>query len=432
MIRAGRLTYIAIAVAAQQIAASGAVPVRQTIHSPEYRTLLVYPENRRYEAPVIHGTGSDERITVSFDLMGDERRYLRYELIHCDENWEPERLTPAELTRGFNEGQIEDAEYSRGTVSRYVNYRLQIPNEDVSPLLSGNWTVRVYEEDRPETTVLEARFMIAEDAVDITGQTSGRTDIDTNAGHQQLEVTVDTHGSGVRDIAGDMRLVISQNGRSDNCVMVSTPLRMEGSKAVYAHDSDLIFDGGNEYRRFESVSLTYRGLHVAAIGTTTEGEERESSEGEETYVVELEPDRPRAESGYEYDSTQQGRYTIAAEDTDNPDSEGEYALTLFALEMDEVDGGSVYVEGDLTGRRLDESSRMIYNRESGRYELGLRLKQGSYNYQYVTVGPGDTMGKTKMTEGDSYRTLNEYGIAVYYRRQGDRYTRLLGYGVIRN
>lgn len=388
----------------------------EDLKEPSIKSLTVYPSARRYDAPVLHRSSPDEKIVISFDELTDERRYLRYELIHCDADWQREELSPSELTEGFNEGRIDDVEHSQGTVSQYVNYRLVIPNEEVNPKLSGNWVVRVYDEENPEATVLSTRFMIVEDAVNISGEVTGRTDREYNDGLQQLSVTVDTQRSGVRNVYSDLQMRIDQNGRPDSRRALSTPLRATGSKAVYEHQDGLIFDGGKEYRRFETVSTSYPGMNVERVVFH-----------EPAYQFDLYTDYPRSGSDYEYDQTQSGRFTIDSGDNTEPDTESEYVWVNFTLDMAEQSGAEVYIEGDLTGRRYDAGSRMDYNREAGRYEKSLLLKQGSYNYQYVLKPAGQEVALTGPIEGNSYRTANEYGVAVYYRAPGDRYTRLLGY-----
>lgn len=43
----------------------------------------------------------------------------------------------SEYIDGFNIADIEDYALSQATTVHYVNYRLSIPNRDMSPMLSG-------------------------------------------------------------------------------------------------------------------------------------------------------------------------------------------------------------------------------------------------------------------------------------------------------
>ena len=60
------------------------------------------------------------------------------------------------------------------------------------------------------------------------------------------------------------------------------------------------------------------------------------------------------------------------------------------------------------------------------------MKQGNYNYQYLFVPEGQTVGQTAPIEGDFFETENKYSVYVYYRPMGARYDRLIGVSTIRN
>jgi hypothetical protein len=118
---------------------------------------------------------------------------------------------------------------------------------------------------------------------------------------------------------------------------------------------------------------------------------------------------------------------------DNVDNEteSEYIITHFRLEMPQLSGGELYLHGDLTNGRFSEEYRMEYNLMEHAYELVIPLKQGSYNYQYLFVPDGSTVGSTSETEGDFYQTENEYSVYVYHRPFGERYDHLVGFNKIK-
>ena len=90
----------------------------------------------------------------------------------------------------------------------------------------------------------------------------------------------------------------------------------------------------------------------------------------------------------------------------------------------------VYVEGDLTLRRFDQASRMVYNHAAGQYECTLLLKQGAYNYCYLAVSHCAAEALTGPVEGDSHATVNEYTVFVYHNPPGGRYQRLIGMATV--
>ena len=65
---------------------------------------------------------------------------------------------------------------------------------------------------------------------------------------------------------------------------------------------------------------------------------------------------------------------------------------------------------------------MTYNEEAECYEASVLLKQGYYDYQYITAD-----GATHKTMNDFWQTENEYQTFIYYRETGGRYDRIVGY-----
>lgn len=315
---------------------------------------------------------------------------------------------------------MEDYEFSRATLVHYVHYTITIPNREVRITEPGNYLLRVYDESDPEETLLQARFGVSDFSAGVFVGVSSLTDIDANRSHQQVDFTVDIqHVAGIDDPFNDLKVVVSQNGRLDNEVVLTAPQRVLGNRVIYEHLRPLIFDAGNEYRRFETVSTSYPGMRVENI--TYESP---------IYNMWLYTDTPRAGESYSYDSTQHGRFFIREYSSSRSDTEADYVMTNFALEMPELPDADIFIDGDLTQRRFDPLSRMVYNHATGRYEQSLLLKQGAYNYNYLTVPSGSEKGATGPVEGDFHQTTNEYTVKVYHRPRGSRFDRLIGVGMV--
>lgn len=414
---------ICLLAAALSQRAQAAENTRTGIFHEQCRTLTVIVDGNPQAPPVITLADPPGTLTVGFDMLGDEREYLRYSIYHCNADWSISNLTDMEVFDGFNLADITDYAFSRATSVHYVHYSISLPNDEFRFRLSGNYLLRVYPENDPEEIYLQVRFMVSETAANIRGQVDTATDIDYNDAHQQLSFTVDLANNAVRDPFNDLKVIVSQNNRTDNSVQFTHPTRMSGSSAVYEHIPKLIFPAGNEYRRMETVQITYPGMGVEDIEYHAP-----------YYHHLLKTDTPRHSRPYAYDQTQHGRFLVREYNATDPDTEADYTVVHFTLEMLPLPDAEVYLEGDLTGRRLDESSRMIYDTEAGAYRKALLLKQGAYNYQYLAA-PHARAGKafagsTAQVEGDKFQTVNEYEIAVYYREPSERYDRLLGYTLL--
>ncbi len=379
------------------------------------RTLEARIEGAPLAPPVIF-MGTPDRLTVSFDRLGDDQEYFRYSLEHCTAQWRPSGLIASEFVDGFNEAAVEDYEFSRATTIHYVHYSLTIPNAGMRPLISGNYLLKIYPEYEPESPIAQVRFCVCEPiAPIIAAEASAQTDRGFRNRLQQVSFGVELERAMVDDPYNDLFITVSQNGRLDNETAVRQPLRLQGSRAIYEHRPELIFPAGNEYRRFETVNVNYPGMRVEDISYTYP-----------YYHFTLQTDEPRAGEQYLYDSTQHGRFLVREYNSADSDTEADYAVVHFALDAQLPEGTAVFLDGDLVNRRFDDSSRMLYNPSTGLYERALLLKQGSYNYQYLAVPPGGRRGETSLIEGDKWQTVNEYLIKVYHRRRGERYDRLIG------
>ena len=405
--------YCALALA---IAANGQRVDTMTGISNDYIKTLQVTLNEDELAPAVMILNSEDRLTFSFDHISTDREYLRYELVHCNANWQPSGLVDSEFLDGFNQGDIRDYDFSRATTTHYVHYWFSIPNEEVRPKLSGNYLVRVYPENDPDDIWLQCRFMVSEQTAVIGSELTSRTDIDFNKSHQQLAISVDSERSNVEDPFNDLTVMIQQNGRYDNEVALRQPQMMSGRNvSIYQHQSPLIFEAGNEYRRMEFGSTQYPSMGVDHI-----------EYNDPYYHIALFTDEPRKDQMYLYDQTQHGRFFVREYNSAQSEVEADYVVVHFTLEMPEQKDAMIFLDGDFTNRKFDPNALMTYNRATGLYERNMLLKQGAYNYQYLLVPNGKNRGYTAEIEGDKYQTVNEYLIKVYARHPGDRHDRLIG------
>lgn len=383
------------------------------IFRADVRTLRVTVADNIFAPPMVV-LGAGDCLDISFDQLAEDRSYLRFRAVRCDADWQPSTIAESEWLDGFNESAIEDYAFSRATTVHYVNYHFSFPNEDISPTLSGNYLLEVYSEDDPEEVWLQVRTMISEQVADVAVEISSRTDIDYNDQHQQLAISVDTEHAGVANPFNDLRVVVQQNGRIDNEVTLIHPLRLSGHSAIFEHADPLIFEAGNEYRRMEIISTQFPSIGVDRIEYL-----------HPYYHFTLFTDEPRYGRGYAYDSTQHGRFFIREYNSAESDTEADYAVVHFILDQPQLDGWTIYLDGDFTCRRFDQASIVPFNPATGRYEKAVLLKQGAYNYQYLAVRTGESVGTPRIIEGNKYQTTNEYLIKVYTRGPVDRTDRLI-------
>lgn len=392
-------------------------PYETRSFSDRFKTLRTQVEGRELFPPIID-LNTNEHITISFDEMTEEVSYLQYSLVHCNADWRPSVLSDLEYLDGFNTNPIEEFDFSMATFAHYVHYSLTLPNEDVQFKVSGNYVLLVYPENEPERVLLQVCFSVYENNILVAPSVTSRTDIDYNREHQQVSVTLNANNYRIQNPYNELKVSVTQNGRRDNEVIVNRPLRIQGSQIFFDHDRNLIFEAGNEFRRFEMVATRYAGLGVANI-----------YHFDPYYHVELTPVKPRSESSYLYDQTQNGRFVIRQSGASNSDTEADYFVVHFTLDSDPIPGGKIYIDGELTNHLYSPYNEMVYNPQNEQYEKTLLLKQGSYNYQYLFLPDGTRTATAAPVEGNYYQTVNEYLVKVYHRAPGERYDRLIGIGM---
>ncbi|MDH6303795.1 hypothetical protein M2459_000127 [Parabacteroides sp. PF5-5] len=384
------------------------------VFTNQIKTLQVKQAGELISTPIIE-LDSDQQIEISFDALEHNYNRFGWAIVHCDADWTPSSLSPLEYLTGFQGLTVDDFATSMSTSTQYTNYILTLPNDDVQFKVSGNYAVRFYREDDPSRTLFTACFSVVEPLVTVSATVSGKTLIDSNREHQQLDFTIQHGNVDITYPQTDLKIFVYQNRRFDNAVTNLKPTGILSKQLVYNNNRALIFEGGKEYRRMEFLSNKYNGMGVNSIEYFNP-----------YYNVELLVDRPRSGQSYFYDQDQNGRYFIRCSSCNDPYTEADYYIVHFTLAAEPFLDGDVYLNGDLTYNILNEDSKMEYNYERNCYEKALLLKQGSYNFQYLYLEHGTNMGQSIDIEGNSYQTENEYAIYVYFRPIGTRYDRLIG------
>ncbi len=379
------------------------------------RTIQLMVNGQWGQPPVLDMKGG--YIDISFDDL--QRRYVRYtyRITHCTADWQPSDLYYGDYMTGQN-GTTIIKKYtpSRNTMTQYNHYELRLPNSEHRLLLSGNYKVEIVRATDDEVVAVVC-FSICTNEVSIGATISANTDVDTYESHQQMDLEINYQHLSVSDATNELKPLVMQNRRWDTRVTGIKPSYVQVNKLIYTHHRHLIFPAANEYRRFEILDP-----HVA-----TKGVERMRFD-DQFYHAFIYTDEVRR--NYKYDEDQNGRYLIRNDDNEANDTESDYFITHFALKVPELEGGKLYINGDLTEGQFTDDYMLDYNADEQQYEIALSLKQGSYNYQYLFLPEGTDYGLTAPTEGDYHQTENEYQIYVYQHPVGSRYDKLVGFKTV--
>lgn len=367
----------------------------------------------KWGTPPVMMAGRGHFVDISFDDLKHEYERYSYRIIHCDAEWKRSEIYEGDYLKGMNGTDVlEDYEQSQLSEMEYNHYSFRLPNQNTQLLLSGNYKVEIIDENKK--TMAQACFSILTPRVKVDIELSANTDIDTYDSHQQVSFTIDNKNYDVANPESEFKPVVTQNHRWATHVSNLKPTFIRNGGLSYNHNRRLIFPAGNEYRRFEIIDRK----------AITMGIEKMYFDNN-FYCAQVGTDAPR--KNYLYDQDQNGRFFIRNSESLDNDSESDYIFTDFKLRMPKIYDGKIYLYGDFTGEQLTEDYEMEYNDLAHQYELTIPLKQGLYNYMYLYLGNGETVGTFDDTEGNFYQTENEYYVYVYQRAFGDRYDQLVGF-----
>jgi hypothetical protein len=375
-------------------------------------TLRVFPVGK-WDAPAVVYLRGGEAVEVNFDLLGGTAEHLTYRVLHCNADWTLSSLAQPEYLDGLQNNPVEDYAYSFNTTMAYVNYRLLIPNERVGLRVSGNYVVQVVPagDTRP---VLNACFSVVEPQTEIRMQVSPTTDRGVQTRFQAVSFEVG-YGNDIKSPVQDLKVYVLQNNRFDNMASLVKPLSLQNRKAVYDHSPALIFEAGNEYRSFEMTTTHYAGLGVESVEFF-----------DPYYHTILKPDVLRGNRAYLFGEDINGRVFVRNNDVESPDTEADYQFVHFYLPCDRAFREDVFLLSEAFNGVLDARSQMTYSAADGGYVKSVLLKEGYYNYLYVSRTSEASAASVSLIEGSFYQTENEYRVMVYARPMGWRYDRLIG------
>jgi hypothetical protein len=245
--------------------------------------------------------------------------------------------------------------------------------------------------------------------------------------HQRVQVSVNTLNAQINAFSPqDLKVAVVQNNVWSSASVIDRPTIFRGNYFEYSDEEYTTFQAGKEWRWLDLRSLRLLSDRMAKIVDTNKTRT-------DIYVK---PDGERRSQVYIYYRDINGVYTVENIDGTNPYWQSDYAWVHFTFIPPgnrAYEGKSVYLFGELTTYAPDEESKMIFNEQTGVYEKALFLKQGYYNYSYVTLTDKKQTGFTpslENTEGNYWGTENSYMVLVYFRPFGARADELIGYTLV--
>ncbi|MHA8052175.1 type IX secretion system plug protein [Aquirufa sp. OSTEICH-129A] len=346
---------------------------------------------------------------LSFDDLAMKNLTYHLRIIHCQADWKPSSLSEIEYLQDFNDVPIRSPRNSFGTKIPYLHYQIQLPQVKIS----GNFIAMVYAQRNKRDTVFTKRFSVYENNMTVAAKISFARPNNLRNTHQSIDLTLIYPNQLMLNSDEGLGIILRKNYQSENWLNKIPRAQINGQERKITfpfYDNENVIPGGNEFRLINLSSTQQKMTFVESIRQSDAFTEIstmvEVPQGNYSYVQ-----RPDFDGSYVIDHYENGNASVASD----------YIWCQFQLKMEELPNEKIYVVGAFNQFEKNSENLMEYDAAKQMYTKKIRLKQGIYNYQFVSNLPNNTL------EGNYSQTENTYEVLVYFRKPGDRHDSLLGY-----
>lgn len=409
------------------IAVLGSAQIPDHIYQPNIHTIKLYKYGDSYSYPVINLNSNDQLELHFDDLDGDVKNYY-YGFQLCNADWTPANVQLFDYVRGFRSNRISNYRVSSVVQTRYTHYQAVLPERSSMPIKAGNYLLKVFLNDDTSKLIFTKRFLIVNKKAAVAAQVLQPYNGGQFRTHQRVQVSVSTASGQINSFSPqDLKVVVIQNNIWASASFIDRPTIFKGNYYEYSDEQNTTFPAGKEWRWIDLRSLRLMSDRMVDL------KDSDTSNRVDVYVK---PDADRRQQLYVYYRDLNGIYSIENNDGYNPYWQSDYAWVHFTYippGNQAFEGKNMYVFGELTNYEQNENAKMDFNEEKGVYEKTLYLKQGYYNYSYVTLPDKVRQGERPVvenTEGNYWGTENGYMVMVYFRPFGARADELVGFASV--
>jgi len=367
-------------------------------------------------SPALLDLESEDQLHLQFDDLDATQKQLYYSIEHCNADWAPSNLMKTRAVQGLQQDLLQDFAYSFNTRQQYIHYDLMFPNDNMKIMMSGNYLLKVFEDNDPQKLVLSRRFMVFKNTAIVSARIKRPSVMELRDTDQEIDVVVDISKMNVINPASSVKVMIRQNGRWDNALFMKPFSLNQNSISYDFDDGSNCFPGGNEFRAADIRSLRMNSISVKKIN-------RDSS----LVQVSLLPDQVRSFDSYQSLPDANGNYYIRNAEGSEPEKDGDYVWVDFRLPFEApVRAGNLYLFGAFSNWQFSDAFKLSYKYASKAYTGRILLKQGIYNYCYSFLPLKGGSADLAYVEGSFFNTENDYMVLVYSRTYTNDFDELVG------
>lgn len=350
------------------------------------------------------------------DLYGTDASYF-YEIVHCDYDWKPSEIQKQDYLQGFDNQRVQESSSSFNCLQIYTHYSLSFPNSTSQLKISGNYMLKILNEDKE--VIFSRKFIVFENLATVPIQIKRARTVTNLDSKHNLEFTIKSNVINFQNPLKNIKTILLQNGKFNTAISNIKPQFTIGNDLVYKYDTPTQFWAGNEFLYFDNKEIRIASNTISRVDSQ-----------KDIYSSYLFTNEARANSNYYNNQDVNGNFVIRRLFAENNDIEADYAWVYFSLSapLFRSSDGAIYVTGMFNNYALTAENKMEYNPDKAIYEKAILIKQGFTNFEYLAVKPNGSIDSENAIDGNFFQTENEYTVLVYYKEDTDRYTRIIGKG----
>lgn len=384
-------------------------PIQETSYTNKnylssIQSVQFYNEQVEQSLPLMN-VNSNEQLFLAFDDLRGDHRALYFSFEHCDVNWKKSSLSSLEYSSGYGEDRIQNFSLSRNTLQPFTHYEVRFPTENTKPILAGNYLLKVYEDGDKERLLLTRRFYVMDNITSIDAKIGPALDVKTRKSNQRIEAVVHLNNLIINNPNQDIRVLVMQNNRPDIQLWANKPSSIRDNILSYSHPTLFNFEGGQEFliadlRSFRLESSMVKDIFIDSINHIT-----------------LWDDFYFDNIIYGEEIDQNGRFYIRNMDQqDQSPTLADYAKVTFTLKT-KPELKEVYLLGLFNDFNRTDANKLQFDEVSQTWKIEKFLKQGVYDYLYVSDASSSSFFETK----------NTYQVFVYYRNPRFNRDEIIGF-----
>jgi len=358
---------------------------------------------------------SGQRLRMTFDDISGKPQGMEYALVHCTHDWTRSSLSEMDYMQGFSRNNPDEVVASSGSEVPFINYEFVFPNDFCKIRISGNYALVLFRTETPDKPAAILRFVVFEKLVGVVTQIKEPTVVAEARHMQEIDVTIKHDNYRIDRPNTDLHITILQNGRWDNAINNLRPRFIQDKTINYDYGEENNMEGGAEFRH----------LNLRTVGSASFGL-KEFKQEQDGMIHAYVHDKSLAFSPYLSNRDINGKYEISSTIGWNSRTDAHYIYVHFRLDSPyPLPDEQVFVAGQFSLYEQRKPYLMTYDHDLKAYTCLVLMKQGYYNYHYITLGKDKKPG-LRAFEGSHFGTENEYQVFAYNYDPLGGYDRVIG------